>query len=264
MVPMFDYDAVPLDARVEARDSTPEDWIAEKVTFTAAYGGERMAAWVYLPRNSKPPYQTVVIFPGSGSIGAAPFNGVPPAIMTSVMPSGRVAVYPIYKSTHERSDTLRTDIPDASILWRDHAVMWVKDFRRTLDYLSTRSDVDTSKFAYFGYSWGGYMGGIIPAVEPRIKTSMLYVAGLTMERGRPEVEPINHLPRIKTPVLMLNGKYDFFFPSETAQKPFFEFLGTPAPHKVWKMYEGGHDVPRTELIKESLAWLDKYLGPVRN
>jgi hypothetical protein len=30
------------------------------------------------------------------------------------------------------------------------------------------------------------------------------------------------------------------------------------------VYEGGHDVPRTELIKESLAWLDTYLGPVSN
>ena len=92
---------------------------------------------------------------------------------------------------------------------------------------------------------------------------MLYVAGLTMERGRPEVEPINYLPRIKSPVLMLNGKYDFFFPSETAQKPFYQFLGTREPDKRWMLYEGGHDVPRTELIKESLAWLDKYLGPVR-
>lgn len=27
--------------------------------------------------------------------------------------------------------------------------------------------------------------------------------------------------------------------------------------------EGGHDVPRTELIKETLARFDKYLGPVR-
>jgi dienelactone hydrolase len=263
MRPQFDYDPVALEAKVEARDSTAEDWIAEKVSFAAAYGGERMAAWVYLPRNAKPPYQTVVVFPGSGAIGAAPYNGVLPAIMTSIMPSGRVAVYPIYKSTHERSDTLRTDIPDGSILWRDHVVMWVKDYRRTLDYLSTRADIDTSKFAYFGYSWGGYMGGIIPAVEPRVKTAVLYVAGLTMERGRPEVEPINHLPRIRIPVLMLNGKYDFFFPSETAQKPFFEFLGTPAANKIWKLYEGGHDVPRTELIKESLAWLDKYLGPTR-
>lgn len=263
LVPQFDYDPIPLDAIVEARDSTAEDWIAEKVSFTAAYGGERMSAWVYLPRTAKPPYQTVVIFPGSGAIGDGPYTGTLPPIMTSLMPSGRAAVYPIYKSTHERSDSLRSDIPEPSIFWRDHVVMWVKDFRRTLDYLSSRADIDTSKFGYFGYSWGGYMGGIIPAVEPRIKATMLYVAGLTMERGRPEVEPINHLPRIKSPVLMLNGKYDFFFPSETSQKPFYNFLGTREPDKRWILYEGGHDVPRTDLIKESLAWLDKYLGPVR-
>jgi predicted esterase len=262
-LPQFDYDPIALDAKVEVRDSTPEDWIREKVSFTAAYGGERMSAWIYLPRNAKPPYQTTVIFPGSGSIGAAPYTGALPQIMAFIPPGGRAAVFPIYKSTHERTDSLRSDIPDQSIFWRDHMVMWVKDFRRTLDYLSTRADFDTTKFAYFGFSWGGYMGGIIPAVEPRIKASMLYVAGLTMERGRPEVDPINYLPRIKSPVLMLNGRYDFFFPSETAQKPFFDFLGTPTADKRWKLYEGGHDVPRTELIKESLAWLDKYLGPVR-
>jgi predicted esterase len=262
--PQFDYDPIALDAKVEVRDSTSEDWVAEKVSFTAAYGGERMAAWIYLPRNAKPPYQTVVFFPGSGVIGAAPFAGALPPVMSFVPPGGRVAVYPIYKSTHERTDSLRSDIPDQSIFWRDHLVMWVKDYRRTLDYLSTRADIDTTKFAYFGFSWGGYMGGIIPAVEPRIKASMLYVAGLTMERGRPEVEPINYLPRIKSPVLMLNGKYDFFFPSETAQKPFYQFLGVREPDKRWILYEGGHDVPRTELIKESLAWLDKYLGPVKN
>jgi dienelactone hydrolase len=262
-VRQFDYDPAPLDAQVEVRDSTPEDWIAEKVSFNAAYGGERMLAWVYLPRNATPPYQTVVLFPGSGAIGASPTTAQQSPILTFAVPSGRAVVYPVYKSTHERGDSLRSDIPDQSIFWRDHVVMWVKDFRRTLDYLGTRAEVDTSKFAYFGFSWGGYMGGIIPAVEPRIKASMLYVAGLTMERGRPEVEPINHLPRISTPVLMLNGKYDFFFPLETAQKPFFEFLGTPAEHKQWIVYEGGHDVPRTELIKQSLAWLDRYLGPVR-
>lgn len=84
-----------------------------------------------------------------------------------------------------------------------------------------------------------------------------------MERGRPEVDPVHHLPRIKSPILMLNGKYDFFFPLETSQKHFFRLLGTPDADKHWIVYEGGHDVPRTELIKESLAWLDKYLGPVR-
>jgi hypothetical protein len=39
--------------------------------------------------------------------------------------------------------------------------------------------------------------------------------------------------------------------------------GTAPADKRHLIYEGGHDVPRTELIKESLGWFDKYLGPVR-
>jgi eukaryotic-like serine/threonine-protein kinase len=141
--------------------------------------------------------------------------------------------------------------------------MWARDYRRTLDYLVTRPDVDSSRIAYFGYSWGGNMGGLIPAIEPRVKAAVLYVAGLTMERGRPEADPVHFLPRVKVPTLMLNGRYDFFYPTERAQKPFFRLLGTPPEHKRYLVYEGGHDVPRTELIAQTLAWLDRYLGPVR-
>ena len=81
---------------------------------------------------------------------------------------------------------------------------------------------------------------------------MLYVAGLEMERGKDEAEPINFLPRVKHPVLMLNGSYDFFFPIETSQRPFFEMLGTPADRKRWVVYDGGHNVPREQLISETL------------
>ena len=35
-----------------------------------------------------------------------------------------------------------------------------------------------------------------------------------------------------------------------------------AEDKRWVVYDGGHTVPRTELIAETLAWLDRYLGPV--
>jgi eukaryotic-like serine/threonine-protein kinase len=259
----FDYDSLPLNAKVEERDSSAQDWIREKVTFAAAYGGERMAAWIYLPRHGTPPFQATVVFPGSDVIRAAAYAGSLPRVVSFIPVAGRVVVYPIYKGTHERSDTLSTDLPDHSIMWRDHVVMWVKDFRRTLDYLSTRADIDSAKFSYFGESWGANMGGIIPAVEPRVRTAVLYVAGLTMERSRPEVDPVNFLPRIRIPVLMLNGKYDYYYPSETSQKPFFTFLGTPPDDKRWIMYDGGHDVPRTQLIRESLGWLDRYLGPVR-
>ena len=61
---------------------------------------------------------------------------------------------------------------------------------------------------------------------------------------------------------MLNGKYDFFYPTETSQIPMFRFLGAPPEQKRRVVYETGHSIPRNELIKETLDWLDKYLGPV--
>ena len=62
---------------------------------------------------------------------------------------------------------------------------------------------------------------------------------------------------------MLNGKFDYNFPLETTVKPFFDLLGTPAKDKLLKIYETDHYVPKSEMIKETLYWLDKYLGPVK-
>ena len=62
---------------------------------------------------------------------------------------------------------------------------------------------------------------------------------------------------------MLNGKHDMYFPVETSQLPMFNYFGTPPEDKKIIIYDTGHLVPRNELIKETLAWLDKYLGPVK-
>jgi len=52
------------------------------------------------------------------------------------------------------------------------------------------------------------------------------------------------------------------FPYETSVKPMYDLIGTPAEHKILKLYETDHFVPLNEHIKETLAWLDKYLGQV--
>jgi len=260
---IFDYDHGPLDVRLDARDTTQDEWIIERVSFNAAYGNERMMAILLLPKAHAGPFQPLVYFPGSGVINMANSVERRDQVASFVVKTGRALVLPILKSTYERSDSLPNDIPDRSIRWRDHVVMWTKDIRRTLDYLATRADMDTSRFAYFGYSWGANQAPINLVAEPRFKAAVLYVAGLTMERPRPEVDPFNYLSRVTQPVLMLNGRYDYFFPLETAQRPFFDMLGTPADRKKWIVYEGGHDVPRTELISETLRWLDTYVGPVR-
>jgi hypothetical protein len=106
------------------------------------------------------------------------------------------------------------------------------------------------------------MGAIIPAVEPRIKTVVLAVGGVDFNHSLPEVDTINFLPRVKQPTLMLNGHYDFFFPVVSSQEPFYRLLGPRKDQKKRLLYETGHSIPRNELIKETLNWLDQYLGPV--
>jgi pimeloyl-ACP methyl ester carboxylesterase len=106
------------------------------------------------------------------------------------------------------------------------------------------------------------MAAILPAVEPRLKVVLIYSGGFDLHRALPEVEPINFAPRITVPTLMLNGRYDFFYPIDCCQESMFRSLGAPSDQKRRVLYETGHNVPRAELIKETLNWLDKYLGPV--
>ena len=115
--------------------------------------------------------------------------------------------------------------------------------------------------AYFGFSWGAFMGGLIPAVEPRIQVCVLASGGFELNPSLPEVDVINFVSRVKQPVLMLNGRYDFFSPVEAAQEPFYHLLGSRKDQKKLLLYDTGHAIPLNELIKEELNWLDRYLAP---
>ncbi|HLQ23256.1 MAG TPA: SUMF1/EgtB/PvdO family nonheme iron enzyme, partial [Gemmatimonadales bacterium] len=259
---LYDYDRTPLHAVLEQTDTSADDWVRQRITFDAAYGNERVIAHLFLPKHHPPPYQVVVYFPGAAAIHArSSLASLSNPGFDFILKSGRAVLFPIYKSTYERGDRLSSWLPEESNLYKEHVIMWAKDLRRSIDYLETRPDIDTKRIAYYGLSWGGMLGGVMPAIEPRLKAVVLLVAGLENQRGQPEVEPINFLPHIRVPVLMLNGRYDFYFPVETAQRPFFRLLGTPPPQKRLVISEGGHFVPRIQLIGETLRWLDRYLGP---
>jgi dienelactone hydrolase len=259
----FDYDRTALHPRLEYRDTASADWIRERVSYDAAYGGERMAAVMFIPKRQRPPYQALVFFPGSNQLYVRTDSAINPRTLDFLVKSGRMVVVPIYKAMFERNTGLQTDAPQQTSAYRDLTVMWVKDVRRTVDYLVSRGDVDSARIGYYGLSLGGRVSPPILAMEPRFKAAILAVAGLKMERARPEVDPYNFVPRIRLPVLMLNGKYDYYFPVETSQKPFFERLGTRPEDKRWVVFPEAHTVPRTELVRESLSWLDKYLGPTK-
>jgi serine/threonine protein kinase/formylglycine-generating enzyme required for sulfatase activity/cephalosporin-C deacetylase-like acetyl esterase len=261
---LFAYDRTPLNPSIDSTDTSETDWISQRVTFDAAYGNERMAAYLFLPRSARPPYQTVVHFPGAESIFVrSSAQLVEMSRIDFLLKSGRAVVWPIYKGTYERPDGLQTYFPDTTVRYRDRVIQWAKDLGRSLDYLESRPDFDRSKVAFYGFSWGAGMGAILPAVEDRLKVSVLMGPGLFLEHARPEVDQINFAPRVTIPTLMLDGRDDFVFPSETSQQPFFRLLGTPKEHKRLVVFEGGHTVPRQHLIRESLDWFDRYLGPVQ-
>ena len=232
------------------------------MTFDATYGQSKMLVYVYLPVSGTPPYQTVIVFPGSSAIGPAP---IAPDLATFVVKSGRALVFPVYRGTFERRDGLTSTWPDSSRRYSEYVVSWIQDLERTIEYLQTRQDLNLEKLAFFGVSWGARMGAIIPAIEPRFKAVILMAGGLASGRAQPEVDQINYVTRVRQPVLMLNGKFDAIEPVETAQRPLFEMLGTPKDQKKWVVFDDDHALPnhRNELAREALAWLDRYLGPVQ-
>ena len=259
---MYDYDHTPLNVRLESRDSSQADWIREKVSFDAGYGGERVIAIFFLPRHHAPPFQTVLYYPPSNAFALRSSNDTPVQNLDYLVRSGRAVILPIFRGTYERGDGTDKGAHIETIAYRDYLLAWGKEMRRTVDYLHTRADIDTTRLAYAGTSWGGALGGIMMALEPRFRVGVLSVAGLDVTPSRPEADVMNFLPHVHIPVLMLNAKYDHLVPTETSGMPFFRLLGSPPADKKYVLYEGGHFLPRPQMISESLNWLDKYLGPV--
>jgi dipeptidyl aminopeptidase/acylaminoacyl peptidase len=186
-----------------------------------------------------------------------------------IVKSGRAVALPVYDGAMERftDDTQVLREVDENFGTRryvDYTVKVVTDFRRALDYLETRADIDRNKLAFYGFSEGGIWSPILLAVEgSRIKVAVNHLGGLYTAPYLPVADPFNYLPRAKAPVLMLNGVYDTNLTLKEEVEPMYRLLGTPEKDKKLILYETDHFIPRTELIKESLAWYDKYLGPAR-
>ncbi|MBW6501754.1 MAG: SUMF1/EgtB/PvdO family nonheme iron enzyme [Bacteroidales bacterium] len=264
---LFSYDPAELNSQIEYHAESPGGWIREKVSFDAAYGGERITAYLFLPQNVPPPYQTVIYFPGSAATRMTSSDQLEeyyefPMFLSYFVRNGRAVLWPVYKGTFERGKPELAAIHggNESHAFTEFMVQVIKDLRRSIDYLHTRADIDTGKLAFYGMSWGGWLGTIIPAVEDRLALNLLVAGGLNAV-GRPEVNAINYVTRVTIPTLMLNGMYDRLIDQEI--KPMPVMLGTAPDHKRLILYETDHIPPRTEYIKETLAWLDKYFGPVR-
>ncbi|HXN23782.1 MAG TPA: hypothetical protein VOA41_13675 [Candidatus Dormibacteraeota bacterium] len=174
--------------------------------------------------------------------------------------SGRALMFPIYKGTYERLGTPPAAGTNAE---RDETIQQAKDLRRSIDYLETRPDIDGARLAYYGISWGAVQGPIMIAVDKRFQAAVFAAGGCNNLKVLPEADSMNFASRVKIPVLMINGRYDFEIPLETCQEPLFRLLGTSPQDKRHVLFDTGHAPPQLPVMKEALNWLDRYLGPVK-
>ena len=93
-----------------------------------------------------------------------------------------------------------------------------------------------------------------------LRVAVVHIGGSPDQAATPEVDPVNALPRVEAPFLLLSGEFDTIMPIANALH-YFELLGSGEKRHV--VTQGAHFVPRTELIRESLNWLNLHLGEPR-
>ena len=172
----------------------------------------------------------------------------------------------------------QTHARDPQAIWtrpwtrRDHAVQMCVDLQRTVDYLETRAEADTSRLGYVGFSMGTINGVSFVALDERVKAAAFAVGGgnigtfgpppadpqlrADLETVAALVDPVQFAPRIAPrPVLMVNGLKDELV-TPAAGQALFDALGEPK-RIVW--YDGGHTAIGGRELKEIWTFLRETL-----
>jgi eukaryotic-like serine/threonine-protein kinase len=254
---MRSYSPTPL--RAVRKSEVGQGKKCEIVTIDAAYGKERLPLHLDLPISGQTPFKAVIYFPGLDAFLLNRFGQSPLWAPWHTIPkSGRALVTPVYSGTFERGGGTPIDLRPKRL--DEYFSEWIKDLGRAIDYLESRDDIDVHSLSFLGLSMGGSMGPFLAAYENRINSLILVSGSLSFPAAQPKPKG-QVLSHVTIPTLMLNGRFDPLNPVETHQKPLFDLLGTPLEHKRWIIYDAGHlPLPRAEMLKEIMAWLDKYQG----
>jgi predicted esterase len=253
----FAYDkSAPLNAKVRATESEPDaEYRHEIVQIDAAYGSERFDVHLFFPRQGKPPFETVVEFPGAGALSTRDFamhaKWWEGELDRGFVRTGRVVCVPIYQESWDRCTAKEVD--PTTIRMRTLFIQWTQDLSRAVDYLATRPDIDSQRLSFTGFSLGAAIAPVLLAAEPRFQAAVLISGGYHVSTWVPEIEPRRYTPHVKIPVLMLNGSCDAIFPVRSSQNPMFRHLGSA--DKQHKILTAGHTVPVDEAVRIADEWL---------
>jgi cephalosporin-C deacetylase-like acetyl esterase len=262
----FNYDKdIPLQANIVERIDEP-GYGREKIVFNGTRNS-RVPGYLAIPKNGAAPYPCVLQLHGIGDSkeGWWEDNSFSSGgQLTKQLLELGFAVLSLDAEYHgERLSN--NDFESANVFtfqkgWylraRDMIVQSVIEYRRAVDYLATRKDIDTSRIGMIGYSMGGMMAFNLTAVDPRIKVSVTCVTPILKEQHS-AMAAFNFAPHITTqPFLMLIGDTDERNYSKEDAQQLHGFITSPTKELV--VYESGHKLP-AEWTKRATQWMEKYL-----
>lgn len=254
----YDYDrGLPLDPRTV--ESWEEDSVAyEKVVFTTQ-NGERVPGLLALPEQRAARVPVVLLLHGLGNSKARWEQDDRVGLQDSLLASG-IGVFAIDLRFHgERSAT--NDYQNPVYLTfgdslftrnRDMLIGSTVDARRTLDYLSTRPEINPDRMAVVGYSMGGLIGLYLATLEPRL--AAVVGCAVPMRGGPIPTDEFNFATRATVPTLLLIGSEDWL-----SSPPDARMLHSLLPDDSELIFfEAGHGLPR-EFTWEAASWLIRRL-----
>ncbi len=129
------------------------------------------------------------------------------------------------------------------------------DYRRAIEYLKTRSDIDSARIGAFGYSMGGTQTFLLTGVDPRVKAA---VACATPADQVPNslIAPRNFTQAIGSrPFLMIAGRNDEMCSPAEAERV-FRTMKNPAAKLSF--VEGTHRL-RPDFVPQAVRWFKDHL-----
>jgi dienelactone hydrolase len=274
LLQFFQYDKeLPLDARVVDSQDTP-GYTREKVVFNGVRDS-RVPAYLAIPKVGSPPYPVILQMHGGVSEGKESFWDerlpyVDKTVTRALLQAG-FAVLTLDAQYHGESHTPYNYMSGTGPILFEHGwkyafldlvVQSTVEYRRALDYLATRPEIDTSRIGAQGVSLGGMMTFYLTAVDPRIKVSVPCITPLNLygaARQVPDVLAPWHYASAtgQRPLLMMMSRTDPLYSVQEAQQ-MYELIAGPSRELRFYDCGEGHCLPPAHG-SDVVAWFQRYL-----
>ncbi|NJB72332.1 putative esterase [Saonia flava] len=266
MAQFFDYDnSIPLEARIVDKDEET-NYTREKIVLTGPRNS-RVPGYLAIPKEGNGPYQCVLLLHGVGDSKESWWKEnsfTSGGLLTKQLIDSGFAVLSLDAQYHGER-ILNNDYESADVFifqkgWimraRDMIVQTVIEYRRAMDYLATRKEIDSTSFGAIGYSMGGMMVFNLSAVDSRLNASVASVTPVLKEPFS-ALAVYNFAPFVnRSSFLMIMGESDSRNYTKNDGQRLYDLLKSKTKEIKW--FNSGHKLP-DEWTNRASEWMSKYL-----